>query len=212
MARTILEDRVALILGVENAVGRSVALQLSRAGVRVILASHDEARIDHIAQPLKKKGGKAVGLVLPKDDSLIERTIIAARDTAGHIHMVFNALALGFQDYDDSPKFAQQAIAYNAAVTPLLAGRGPLKMLTAWIDSSDLPPNPDPTAWHGVMLMPDCQRLDTQMADQLDKEVGRMHIRAGAAGDAAVFLFQLPPSACPRLIHLQAVPSSEKTA
>ncbi len=210
MARTILEERVALILGVENAIGRSAALQLSRAGCRVILASADEARIDHIAQPLKKKGGKPVGLVLPPNMESAERLMVSARDGAGHIHMVFNALAVGYESDDERAALAEQAIAYDNILANLLNGRGPLKMLTAWSDEATVPAPPIATVWHGVLLIPDCQRLDTQMADQIDAEAGRMHVRAGAAGDAVVFLFQMPPSACPRLVRLEAVPSSEK--
>ncbi len=210
MARTILEERVALILGVENAVGRSAAQQLSRAGCRVILASHDEDRIDHIAEPLKKKGGKPVGLVLPYGRAASGQLLVSARDGAGHIHLVVNALAVGYQSEDQRAELEQQATATDALLASLLHGRGPLKMVTAWTNPATVPAPANPTVWHSILLMPDCQRLDTQMADQIDAEAGRMHVRAGAAGDAVVFLLQMPPSACPRLVRLEAVPSSEK--
>ena len=210
MARTILEGRTVLVLGIECAPGRAAAQQLSRAGCKVLIAARDEQRADDLALQLQKKGGDITVVVLPDSIDDAADVIRRARDASGHIHMVVNTWALCYQDDADAFRHRAEARKLDTDCDQLLSGRGPLKMITVWPVDELLPPPARHDAWHGFVVVGALQRLDTEMADALDSAVGTMHVRAGSLADAIVCLLLLPPSARPSTVRLDAVPSTEK--
>lgn len=210
MARTILEGRTVLVIGIECAPGRAAAQQMSRAGCKVLIAARDEERADEIAYQLQKKGGDLTVVVLPESINDAADVLRRARDASGHIHMVVNAWALCYGDEADAYTHREEAKKLDADCDQLLSGRGPLKMITIWPADEMLPAPARHDAWHGFVAVGALQRLDTEMADALDSSVGAMHVRAGALADAIVCLMLLPPSARPSTVRLDAVPSTEK--
>lgn len=209
MARTVLEDRSAIVLGIDTAPGRAAAQQLSRANVRVLLASRDEAKLDAQGSHLERKGGRAVLVVLPPDRARFAEVIEKARGTQ-HLHMVVNALALAHDGTDASRAGAEQdALEADRICHSLLAGRGPLKMVTLWAADREVPPPVAADAWHSYLVLGPHQRLDTERIDELDA-TGNLHLRAGGVADTIVALYQVPPSVRPTRIHLDCVPSAEK--
>jgi len=209
MARTVLEDRSAIVLGVDSAPGRATAQQLSRANARVLLASRDEAKLDTQGEHLERKGGRPVLVVLPKERARFAEVLEKARGTQ-HLHMVVNALALCHDGTAAGQAAAlDDARAADAACHDLLAGRGPLKMLTLWPADAEVPPPVAADAWHGYVVLGPHQRLDTERVDELDAK-GALHLRAGGVADTVVAMFQIPPSVRPSRIHLECVPSAEK--
>lgn len=210
MARTILEGRTVLVIGTECAPGRAAAQQLSRAGCKVLVASRNEEHADDLALNLQKKGGDLTVVVLP--DSLDDAADVLrrARDASGHIHMVVNAWAFCYEADGDGARHRAEARQLDRVCDELLAGRGPLKMLTLWPGDEALPEPVRHDAWHGHVVVDKVQRLDTEMVDALDAQAGIMHVRAGALADAIVCLMLLPPSARPGLVRVEAVPSTEK--
>ena len=75
-----LTDQVALITGAGRGIGRAIALRLTKAGVRTVLAARTEQEIQTTAEIIRKDGGKT--LVVPTDvtqddqvDNLVEQTL-----------------------------------------------------------------------------------------------------------------------------------------
>ncbi len=73
-------DKVAIVTGASAGIGRSLALQLSDQGAKVVLAARRADRLEQVATECRQRGGEA--LVLPADVSdeaqcqaLVEKTI-----------------------------------------------------------------------------------------------------------------------------------------
>lgn len=211
MARTILQDRVALVLGVETALGRACAQQFSRAGCRIVMASQDPVRLDTLIEQLLKKGGNPTALLLSASEEHWPGQIRTARDQLGHIHVVVNAMAFAYASDEQAAARAEQAQRLDRVCADLLVGHGPAKLLTLWPRELPVPAPITDAAWHSHVVLGPRQRLDSEEVPVLDAG-GTMHLRAGAVADAVVFLAQLPPSARPTAVHLDAIPSAEKKA
>jgi hypothetical protein len=200
---------VALILGIDTALGRAAAQQLSRAGCRVVLAGRDDMRLDSIADQIAKKGGEPAIQSLSEVPSDWYDSILDARDTVGHLHFVLNAMAFDHEEgeaIEDSCKRAQQADGYAAE---LLFEHGPTKVLTLWPEEIAVPPPIRPDVWHGYVVLGPRQRMDTPAPAELDKS-GLYHLRASGVADSVVFLFQLPPSARPGRVYLTGIQVADR--
>jgi short-subunit dehydrogenase len=73
-------DKVAIVTGASAGIGRSLALQLSDQGAKVVLAARRADRLEQVAMECRQRGGEA--LVIPADVSveaqcqaLVEKTI-----------------------------------------------------------------------------------------------------------------------------------------
>jgi len=208
MAKQNLRGKNILVMGVETAPGRGAALQLSREGARVIIGSKDYDRLDEIADMLQRKKIEVVRAEFPEDKSDWNELMIKVRDFCGHIHMVVNAQALSYKD--NSKQMAQDEANYlNEIAVDSLLNHGPLKILTLWENSENVPKDLNQKVWHAVISLGPYQRLDSQDVKELDSS-GVSHLRAGAISDAVLSTLTFPPSALPKNIDLVFVPSSEK--
>jgi 3-oxoacyl-[acyl-carrier protein] reductase len=54
-----MEKRTALVTGASRGIGRACALALSEAGVRLVLAARQRAKLDEVARLIREKGGEA---------------------------------------------------------------------------------------------------------------------------------------------------------
>jgi 3-oxoacyl-[acyl-carrier protein] reductase len=75
-----LTNNVAIVTGAGRGIGRAIALALSRAGARVVLAARSEPELRAVAEEIRGRDGDA--LVLPADvtrdkdmERLVERTL-----------------------------------------------------------------------------------------------------------------------------------------
>jgi NADP-dependent 3-hydroxy acid dehydrogenase YdfG len=75
-----LTNKVAIVTGAGRGIGRAIALALSRAGARVVLAARSEPELRAVAEEIRSSDGDA--LVLPTDvtrdedmERLVERTL-----------------------------------------------------------------------------------------------------------------------------------------
>ncbi len=91
-----LTDQVALITGAGRGIGRAIALRLTKAGVRTVLAARTEQELQVTAAIIRRDGGKT--LVVPTDvtqddqvDSLVEQTLAHS----GHVDILVNTAGGG---------------------------------------------------------------------------------------------------------------------
>ena len=88
-------SETAVITGASSGVGKSLAIQLSDAGYRVVLAARSEDKLNAIAEEIQSKGGDS--LVVPTDVSRPEQ-INNLKDRAleyGDVSVVINNAGLG---------------------------------------------------------------------------------------------------------------------
>ncbi|MBC8256917.1 MAG: SDR family oxidoreductase [Candidatus Marinimicrobia bacterium] len=88
-------SEAAVITGASSGVGKSLAIQLSEAGYKVVLAARSKNKLNAIAEEIRKKGGSC--LVVPTDVSQSEQ-IDNLKERAlgfGDISIVINNAGLG---------------------------------------------------------------------------------------------------------------------
>jgi NAD(P)-dependent dehydrogenase (short-subunit alcohol dehydrogenase family) len=84
------QQPVAVITGAGRGIGRAMAIELSRAGYRVVLAGRDEARLH---ETLSLAGGDGAGVAVVTDVSKpddVERLIAVAHDDFGRVDALIN--------------------------------------------------------------------------------------------------------------------------
>lgn len=87
--RRQLRDKVAIITGASSGIGRAIALELARAGARVVLASRDEAALEALSEEIQGGGGKS--LIVPTDvtqDRDVEELIKRVIETWGQVDVL----------------------------------------------------------------------------------------------------------------------------
>lgn len=92
-----LQDNVAIITGAGRGIGRSIALSLARAGVRVALAARTVTELEAVAAAIAALGGEAA--VMPTDmRSEAAIADLVARTVArwGRLDIVINNAAVGY--------------------------------------------------------------------------------------------------------------------
>jgi 7-alpha-hydroxysteroid dehydrogenase len=82
LTRFRLDGKVAIVTGGSSGIGRAVAHALRDAGAKVVVAARTAARLDEVAESLRKGGSEA--LAVPTDmtvpsqiDALLEKTLAA---------------------------------------------------------------------------------------------------------------------------------------
>ncbi|MBV8143743.1 MAG: SDR family oxidoreductase [Gammaproteobacteria bacterium] len=86
-----LQGQTALVTGGAQGIGYGIALELARAGGRVVIADRDLARAQRAAEELKKSGHEAVALLLDvTDEKTIDQCMQAAIAHFGAIDILVN--------------------------------------------------------------------------------------------------------------------------
>lgn len=209
MARSVLQDRNVLVLGIDSSLGRAAAQQLSRAGCRVVLASHDPSKLDLLIDQLVKKGGDPTALILSHEPRNWPDQIRMARERLGHLHIVVNAIAFTYATAEEQDACAEKSVQFDQVCNDVLVKHGPTKLITLWPNERPTPNPVSEAVWHCHVVLGPRQRLDAEHIPDLDAS-GTLHLRAGAVADSIVSIAQIPPSARPLRVELQAIPSAEK--
>ncbi len=90
-----LKDKVALVTGASQGIGRATALALAQASARVALAARNQAKLDELAAEITAAGGEA--LAVPMDvaqPAQIKSGFEAVRARFGGLHILVNNAAV----------------------------------------------------------------------------------------------------------------------
>src|SRR5574340_475324 len=86
-----LAGRVAVITGASTGIGRSIAIECARAGMRVVLASPNAERLAAAVERVRAVGGQAIGVPTDVSDlAAVERLAEATLAEFGAVHLLVN--------------------------------------------------------------------------------------------------------------------------
>ena len=97
MAEVLLAGQIALVTGASRGLGRHVALELARRGVRVAVSARTEAELERVASEIRDAGGDAIAVPIDvaRWDS-VERAVAAVRERLGKIGILINNAGVGW--------------------------------------------------------------------------------------------------------------------
>lgn len=90
-----LTDKVAIVTGASKGIGAAIAHGLAEFGARVVVSSRRQESVDEVADAIREKGGKAVGIACHVGDAdqrqqLVDQTVKAF----GRIDILVNNAAI----------------------------------------------------------------------------------------------------------------------
>lgn len=92
----IEQFETALVTGASAGIGRSIARDLARAGLKVAFCARRETRLEELADEIRKEGGTALPIVCDlRDSDAIERMFQTIDDEFGSLHVLVNNAGLG---------------------------------------------------------------------------------------------------------------------
>lgn len=114
-----MKDRVALVTGASQGIGRACALELAAAGAVVVAAARNREKLDALAAEIRSRGGRAhaVELDLTSRDS-IKAAFSEARELAGPVAILVNNAGIT----RDGLAMRMSAENWNAVVETNLTG------------------------------------------------------------------------------------------
>jgi short-subunit dehydrogenase len=97
MAAIDLRGQSALITGASRGLGRHIAIQLARRGVRVAVSARSEAELERVAEEIRGSGGEAMAVPIDVTQwSTVERGVNLVRERFGRIDIVVNNAGVGW--------------------------------------------------------------------------------------------------------------------
>lgn len=90
-----LKDRVALITGASQGIGRATALLFAERGARVVLAARSADKLAAVEAEIRQAGGQALAVTLDvSDEEQVKSGIKQALEHFGHIDILVNNAAI----------------------------------------------------------------------------------------------------------------------
>lgn len=141
-AAILLTDRVAVVTGAANGIGRGVALALARFGAHVAICDRDAANLALVAGAIAASGRRAVQSAIDVRDGAAVRGFFAdVRRQFGRVDVLVNNAGGGFQaDFLDVSDKGQEALVQEnfgsvvhciRAAVPLMDGGGSIINVTS---------------------------------------------------------------------------------
>ncbi len=88
--------KTAVVTGAANGIGLGMCRSFAEAGMNVVMADIEQARLDTAVAELVGKGHQAIGVVTDvSEESQIQRLADAALDSYGGVHVVSNNAGIG---------------------------------------------------------------------------------------------------------------------
>lgn len=199
MAKSVFKDKIALVLGAENPVGRAIALQLSRVGSKVLLSGFDKGKLDLLSQLIAMKGGGPTVVPISSDKERSVGALRSARDGAGHLHFVVNTLSVMGETGHEHATSGKRAEESYKLVHELVAGRGTVRFLTVWLDAAGGVPKFAETHWHCIIRL-----IAVQTEADQEGTMDPQKVKAAGLADAVLSLLDCPGSACPVEVRVEA--------
>src|SRR5512134_2715901 len=87
----LLQDKVALITGAGNGIGRATAIRFAKEGTKLVISDLDEVGMSETRQQIESEGGEVsavVGSVASRDDA--QKMVDTAVETYGTLHILIN--------------------------------------------------------------------------------------------------------------------------
>jgi NAD(P)-dependent dehydrogenase (short-subunit alcohol dehydrogenase family) len=108
VAADYFKDFGALVVGGSSGIGRSVGLQLARAGATVVFAGRDEAALLEAVKEARAVGTKAYAAcqVEVRAPETLERAIAVTFEVAGRFDLMFNGAGSGMLAYAEDMTLA----------------------------------------------------------------------------------------------------------
>jgi len=127
-----LDDRVAIVTGAGQGIGRGIALGLAEAGAHLVLAARTRSDLEEVAEAIEERGRRA--LVVPTDvmdttalEALVEETVAAM----ARLDILVNNAGgtMPRPGMDTGEEFMQTAFHFNATAPFLLTKLAARKMV-----------------------------------------------------------------------------------
>jgi short-subunit dehydrogenase len=95
----VLKNKIMLLTGASEGIGRATAVALARAGATVVLTARSEAKLREVASEIESNGGTAI--IIPADlgtEAERARLVDATRAAVGRIDVLINNAGLGMEN------------------------------------------------------------------------------------------------------------------
>jgi len=101
----LLQDRIAVVTGASQGLGKAIAHRLAREGATVALVARREKLLQEVAEEIASHGGRATGYPTDvTDETQVERMVARVMETFGHLDiLVANAGILQAYDITELP-------------------------------------------------------------------------------------------------------------